>query len=143
MPPPAAKAKTPLSDTSRKRAIGTISVRGTAVRRDARQCTKASLHLARLNLFCAHVWAQGLGDEHAAVEGVHELAALASFGAVANVGPPCLEALEVRAGRNLAEESLSGQPDLEIIGLRRAEAHVSGAEQHAAIVQPEPFEHRL
>src|SRR6266540_7365884 len=111
----------------------------------------APLHLAWLDLLHAHIRTQDLGDEYAAVsllivlddghprpahgqpaaiERVHELAALAAFGSIADVGPPCLEALKVGTRGDLAEESLARQPDLEVIGFGRAESQVSGAEQH-------------
>src|ERR1700723_3967317 len=65
--------------------------------------------------------------ETAAVEGVKELGFFGAGGTEANVGASCLESLEVRARGDLAVEVLTGQPDLEVVGLRRGEAHVAGA----------------
>jgi hypothetical protein len=54
---------------------------------------------------------------------------------VADVRPPRLEGLEVRAGRNLAVKLLAGKPDFQVEGLGRGEAGVARAEQNAAIGQ--------
>ncbi len=56
---------------------------------------------------------------------------------VADVGAPRLEGIEVGAGGNFAVETLARQPDLEIVGLGGGEPGVAGAEQHAAIRQPQ------
>ena len=42
-----------------------------------------------------------------------------ALGAVADLRAPRLEVLEVRARRDLAVRVLAGQPDLEVVGLRR------------------------
>ena len=114
--------------------------------------------------FAVHVGDQGVGDadgavgllvvledgevgaadgEAAAVEGVQELGLLRAGGAVADVGAAGLEALEVGAGADLAVELLAGEPDLEVVGLGGGEAHVAGAEEHAAVGQAEGFEDGL
>jgi hypothetical protein len=52
------------------------------------------------------------------------------------------KAPHVRAGADLAVGVLRRQPDLEVIGLGRAEAHVAAAQQHA-VGQAELLQHRL
>ena len=81
--------------------------------------------------------------EAAAVEGVEELGFLRAGGAVADVGAAGLEGFEVGAGADLAVELLAGKPDLEVVGFGGGEAHVAGAEQHAAVGEAEDFEDAL
>src|SRR3712207_8766992 len=50
---------------------------------------------------------------------------------------------EVRAARDLAVDALPGQPDLEVVGAPRGEAHVAGAEQAHPVMEPEAAEHLL
>src|ERR1700734_2732389 len=64
-----------------------------------------------------------------------------AFGA--GVHAPGLEVAADRAGRDLAKSPLPRQPDLDVIGLLRREAHVAGAERHRAKVQTEAFEYFL
>ncbi len=111
--------------------------------------------------FAVHVGLEGVGDadgavgllvvledgeigaadgEAAAVEGVDELGFLGAFGLVADVGAAGLEALEVGAGGDLAVGLLAGEPDFEVVGLGGAEAHVAGAEEHAAVGKAEALE---
>src|SRR3546814_14486301 len=70
--------------------------------------------------------------EPRAVERVDEARALFARGPIARVHPPRLEIGAGRAARNLAIPLLAGQPDFEIIGARGREAHVAGAQFHAA-----------
>src|SRR5437763_664531 len=67
-----------------------------------------------------------------AVERVHGLD-LSLRVAIARLHAPCLERLEVGARGNLAIRVLSRQPHLQVVGLRRGEAGVAGAQQHHAI----------
>ena len=68
---------------------------------------------------------------------------LLAGGAEADVGAAGLEGFEVGAGGDFAVELLAGEPDLEVVGLGGGEAHVAGAEQHAAVGQAEEFEDAL
>src|ERR1035437_2276006 len=116
------------------------------------------------DMFSVHVGDEGVGDadgavgllivfedgevgaadgEAAAVEGVDELGFFLAGGFEADVGAAGLEGLEVRAGRYFAVEILSGEPDLEVLGFGGREAHVGGAEEHAAVGQAEEFEDAL
>ena len=61
-------------------------------------------------------------------------------GAEADLPPPGLEVAAVAAGADLPERVLPGQPDLDVVGLGRGEAHVPGAEEHHPVVQPQPAE---
>ncbi len=111
--------------------------------------------------FAVHVWDEGLGNydaavgllvifedgepgaadgQAAAVERVDELGLARPSWAVADVGAAGLEGLEVGAGRDFAVEVLAGEPDFEVVGLGGGEAHVAGAEEHAAIGEAECFE---
>jgi hypothetical protein len=54
-----------------------------------------------------------------------------------------LEGAEVGAGRNLAVGVLGRQPDFEVVGLGGGEAHVAGAQRHAAVRQFQLFEDDL
>src|SRR6185312_10114015 len=80
-----------------------------------------------------------------AVEGVDEAIAPCLFvGALfrleTRIHPPRLELAALRAARNLAIGVLCRQPDLDVVGLARREAHIAGAQQHHAIRQIEPLE---
>jgi hypothetical protein len=61
-------------------------------------------------------------------------------GAEARVHPPRLEVAADRAGRDLAVGVLARQPDLDVVGLPRAEAHVAGAEHDGAVGQAQRLE---
>src|SRR5262245_61565571 len=58
----------------------------------------------------------------------------AALGAVARVHTPGLKFAAQRAGGNLAIHILSGQPDLDVIGLLRGKAHVPRAQGHHPVV---------
>src|ERR1035438_6347023 len=73
----------------------------------------------------------------AAVQGVHQLALAGAFRAIADVGATRLESLEVGARRNFAEQSLPRQPHFDVVSFGRRKSHVSGAQDHGAIVQAE------
>ena len=75
-----------------------------------------------------------------AVEGVDEARALAVLRPVARVHAPRLEVGADRAARDLAIGALPRQPDLDVVGLGRGEAHVAGAERHGAERQVEPLQ---
>src|SRR3546814_5762765 len=60
--------------------------------------------------------------------------------AEARVHAARLEIAAVRAARNLAVAVLPRQPDFEVIGLARGEAHVAAAEQHFPVGQFERLE---
>ncbi len=89
------------------------------------------------------------GDERAAhrharaVQRVDEAGRLRAGGPVAGLHAARLEVAAGRAGRDLAERPLPRQPDFEVVGLARREAHVARAEQHAAVVQAQPLQHGL
>ena len=68
---------------------------------------------------------------------------LPPLGAVAGVHAPRLEIAAHRAGRDLAIGVLAGQPDLDVVGLLRGEAHVAGAQHHGAVGEPEALQHLL
>src|SRR5262245_10274425 len=80
------------------------------------------------------------GDPRA-VERVHMPHCPAALGAVARVHAPGLKLAAQRAGGNLAIHVLSGQPDLDVIGLLRGKAHVARAQGGHAVVQIEPAQH--
>src|ERR1700749_1533259 len=98
-----------------------------------------TLELLRDNFVCSHIRPQYLWNKHtsiglliilnnrqprasngesAAVKGVHELGLVLPFRAVTDVRPPRLERLEIRAGRNLAEQLLPRQPDFKVVSFR-------------------------
>jgi len=58
---------------------------------------------------------------------------------VAQAGPPRLEVGTVRAGGDLAVGLLAGEPDLDVVGLRRREAHVARREDDDAVREAEAF----
>src|ERR1051326_4418889 len=95
----------------------------------------------------AHIRPQRLGDEHrtvrlliilqdrdkrapnrkpGAVQRVYETGVLFALRSIACVHAAGLEVAAIRAGRNFAEHILTGQPDLDVVRLLRAEAHVAG-----------------
>ena len=76
----------------------------------------------------------------AAVDGVKEVGFFRAGGTVFNVCAAGLEGFEVGAGGDLAVEVLSGEPDFEVVGFGGGEAHVAGAEKHAAIREVEFFQ---
>ena len=55
----------------------------------------------------------------------------------------CLEVLAVAARADFAVGVLPREPDLDVVGLRRAEAHVSGAEHYDAVGDFKELEHAL
>ena len=61
-------------------------------------------------------------------------------GAELDVRAPRLERLGVAAGRDLAVRLLARQPHLDVVGLRRREPHVAGAQQHRPIRQLEALQ---
>ena len=63
--------------------------------------------------------------------------------AAAGVHAPRLEVAAVRAGRDLAIRALPRQPDLDVVGLARGEAHVARAEQHDPVGQAQAPQHLL
>ncbi len=79
--------------------------------------------------------------ETGAVEGVDELGFFGAGGLVLDVGAAGLEGLEVGAGGDFAEGVLAGDPDFEVVGFGGGEAHVAGAEEHAAVGEAEGFEY--
>src|SRR6266851_8153990 len=108
------------------------------------------------NAVNSHVWAQDFrdqdqairlliilhdGDPRAAdseagtVQGVNEVALAAGFWLEADAGAAGLKRFTVGAGRNLAEFVARGEPNFDVVCFGRSKAHVSGAEQHGAIVQ--------
>src|SRR3569623_554845 len=78
-----------------------------------------------------------------AVERVYEARALLAGLAAARIHAPGLEVAAVRAGRDFAIGVLRRQPDLQVVGLARREAHVAGAQQHDAIGQLQTLQHLL
>jgi len=68
---------------------------------------------------------------------------LVLFVAEAGLHAARLEGLEIGAGRNLAIGVLRRQPDFEVVGLGRREAHVAGAQSDLAVGQFEPLQHGL
>src|ERR1035441_1573553 len=74
---------------------------------------------------------------------VDELGFLLAGGAEANVGAAGLKALEVGAGADFAGKLLAGQPDFEVVSFGGGEAHVAGAQEHAAVGQAESLEDAL
>src|SRR5690349_1927498 len=76
---------------------------------------------------------QGAADRKAgAVQGMDEAHALPFLRPEARLHAPRLELAAIGAARYLAIGVLPGQPDLEIIGLARGEAHIARTEQHDA-----------
>src|SRR6185437_15693668 len=74
-----------------------------------------------------------------AVQGMHE-ARLAVWAARARVHAPRLEIATNRAARDLAvgaAVTLTGHPDLDVIGLLRRKTHVSRTQSHHAVMQIE------
>ncbi len=75
--------------------------------------------------------------------GCARIGSLLALRAVADVGPPRLESLEVRARGDLAEDLLARQPDFQVVGLGGWRSPCRRAQQHAAIGQPQPLQHGL
>jgi hypothetical protein len=73
--------------------------------------------------------------EAGAVERVHEFRLAAACGAEPGVHPPRLEIAAGRDRGDLAIGVLPRQPDLDVMGAPRAEAHVAGAQHDRAIGQ--------
>src|SRR5690348_11854264 len=87
---------------------------------------------------------QGAPDREArAVQRVNEARALLARLAPARLHAPRLELAAVRAARDLAIGILARQPDLDVVGLLRREAHVAGAERDHAVWQAEALQHLL
>src|SRR5262245_10763152 len=128
------------------------------------QCHASSSRLLADPLEPAHEAPQRLGDDDRAVgllivlqdgdqgpphgetrtvERVRVLRLPLRLRAVADVGAPRLEVLAVGARGDLPVRVLAGQPDLEVVGLGRREAHVPGAEGDDAVGEPEPLEDLL
>src|SRR5689334_9056539 len=81
--------------------------------------------------------------EARAVERVDRTRSLAGRRPVADLGAPRLEVLVVRARGDLAERALAREPDLDVVGLGRAEAEVAGAQGDHSIMKAEALEHRF
>ena len=77
-----------------------------------------------------------------AVERVHQLRPALRV-AETRLHAPGLEGLAVAAGADLAVGVLRRQPDLQVIGLGAAKAHVAGAQGDDAVGQVEGLKHRL
>src|SRR5579862_1609335 len=98
---------------------------------------------AALVLVVLHQRHQGAANgEAGAVQGVDEARPLLTGFPAAGVHPPGLEVSAVRAGADLAVHALARQPDLDVVGLARREAHVAGAQQHGAERDLQPLQHR-
>src|SRR6266478_1296514 len=121
-------------------------------------------HLYCWNAVNSHVWAQDFRNQDRAVrlliilhdsdpraadgepgtvQGVNEVTLAAALGLVANAGAAGLKRFAIRARGDLAEFVARGQPNFDVVGFRRGEPHVAGAEQHRAIVQAEFLENRF
>src|SRR5882762_7228594 len=121
-------------------------------------------HLYCWNAVNSHVWAQDFRNQDRAirlliilhdsdpraadgepgtVQGVNEVTLAAALGLEANAGAAGLKRFAIRTGRDLAEFVARGQPNFDVVGFRRGEPHVAGAEQHGAIVQAEFLENRF
>src|SRR5205809_1696558 len=74
---------------------------------------------------------------------MNEIALAARFWLEANPRAARLKRFAVRAGRNLAEFVARGQPDFDIVRLRRSKAHVTRTKQNGAVVQAELLENNL
>src|SRR5215217_1849847 len=99
---------------------------------------------AVLVLIVLHHGDEGATDGDAgAVQRVDETRAFPLLRAIAGVHAPRLEIGADRARRDLAIGPLPRQPDLDVVGLGRGEAHVAGAQRHDAIGQIEALEHFL
>src|SRR5262245_35395521 len=79
--------------------------------------------------------------EPRAVERVAEAGPSTARRLIADLRASRLEGAAVRAGGDLAVPALPRQPDLDIVALRRLEAHVAGAVEHDAIRDFETLEH--
>src|ERR1700726_3507786 len=71
-----------------------------------------------------------------AIQGVYEFA-FAPFRPEADAAAAGLESLAIGARGDLAEGVGGRQPDFEIVGLGRGEAHIAGGELHDPVVQAE------
>src|SRR6185437_195487 len=95
-------------------------------------------------LMVFHHGDQGAPDRKArSVEGMHEPRALAVFRTIARIHAAGLEIPAILARRDFAEAVLTGQPDFDVVSLRRRKAHVAGAERHHAMGEIEPLQHFL
>src|SRR6266850_1763815 len=81
--------------------------------------------------------------QSAAVQCVNEFGLILSLRTIADVRASCLERFEIRAGGNFTEQPLPGQPDFEVVGFRRRESHVGGAERYHAVMQAELLKYGL
>src|SRR4029077_3462617 len=72
----------------------------------------------------------------AAIQRVKKFSLVLSLGTIADIRAPCLESLEVRARRNLAEKILPRQPDFNVISLGRRESHTGGTKRDPAVSTP-------
>ena len=68
---------------------------------------------------------------------------LVALGPVAGLHAPGLEIAADRTGGDLAIGVLAGQPDLDVVGLAGAEAHIAGAQDDGAERQTEALQHFL
>src|SRR5579885_664179 len=81
--------------------------------------------------------------EPGAVERVHEPRPLPFRGPEPRLHAARLEVAAVGAAGDLAIGALTGQPNLDVIGLTRGEAHVARAQQHHAVGEPEALQDLL
>src|SRR6185437_70302 len=87
---------------------------------------------------------QGTPDSQAgAIERVDEARPLPFRRTETRLHAPRLELAAIGAARDLAIGPLAGQPDLDVVGLARGEAHVAGAQQHDPIGEAETLQHFL
>ena len=116
---------------------------------DAHQVLRASMHGQAAHIGLQHVGdADGAvrlliilqdGDQRAAdgdaraVQRMDEAGVLGALRAVARIHAAGLEVAAHRAGGNLAIGPLPRQPDLDVVGLLRGEAHVAGGEHDDAV----------
>src|SRR5260221_11861763 len=78
-----------------------------------------------------------------AVERMNEAGALLSLRPDTRLHAARLDVAAIGAARDLAIGLLSQQPNLDVVGLARGEAHVAGAEQHDAVGKTEALQDRL
>src|SRR3972149_7539334 len=75
-----------------------------------------------------------------AVERVDEDRPAFLFLAVADLRPARLEIFAVRARADFSVSVLAGQPDFQVVGLRRSKSHVAGTQLDHAVGDLQPFE---
>src|ERR1700704_6068577 len=60
---------------------------------------------------------------------------LSDWALISNTGPPGLKSFKVAAGGDLPIVVLRREPDFDIVGLRRGESHIAGAEGDHAVMK--------